>query len=167
MPALAHLGVGHHLSEPRVGVVPQRRSVLETGLLDEEGLKVTVRRAVEEGAFRRLPVAARAAGLLVVRLDAARQLVVDDAPDVGDVHPHAERRSRDHHAAASLGEVLLDAAAKRGVLLPVVANGAQVGGHLLGRFDRTHIDERPLRWVAEQMAQLLPLGTLAAAADHR
>jgi len=150
MPALAHLGVGHHLSEPRVGVVPQRRSVLETGLLDEEGLKVTVRRAVEEGAFRRLPVAARAAGLLVVRLDAARQLVVDDAPDVGDVHPHAERRSRDNNADASLSEVFLNPASDCRILTSVVTGGAQFGGHLLGRRNCAHINKRTLCCVWKQ-----------------
>ena len=167
MAAVTHLGVGHHLPQPRIRVVLQRCAILEPGLLDEEGLEVAVRRAVQKRALRRPPVASRPSGLLVVGLQAARQVVVDDAADVGDVHAHAEGRRRDHHHRAPLCEVFLDPAPQRRILLAVIANRAQVGRHLLCRLDCAHIDKRTLPRSGQQPAQLFALGTLATAPDHR
>ena len=51
----------------------------------------------QQHAARRLAVAPAAPGLLVVRLGAARDVGVDDEPDVALVDAHAERVRRDDH----------------------------------------------------------------------
>src|SRR2546429_5994777 len=45
----------------------------------------------QQQAFARQPVAARAAGFLVIALDVLRQVVVDHEADVRLVDPHPER----------------------------------------------------------------------------
>ena len=58
--------------------------------VEEEELDVAVLGQVEEHAARRLAVAAGAAGFLVVGLERARQVVVEDEADVRLVDPQAE-----------------------------------------------------------------------------
>ena len=90
MPAFTHLGVSHHLCQAGIGVFFERRAVRESRLLDEKRLQVAVRGAVQERAIRRLSVAPRSTGLLVVGLQASGRVVVDDATDVGDIDTHAK-----------------------------------------------------------------------------
>src|SRR6266511_719455 len=141
VPAFAHLRIGHHLRQARVRMVYQRRAVLEAGLFDEEGLQLAISRAVEERAFRRPPVASRAPSLLVVSLQAARQVVMDDPPDAGDVDSHAEGRGRDHDPCAPGREVILGAAPRISVLPAVVARDAELGPELLRRGHSADVDE--------------------------
>ena len=56
---------------------------------------------IEQHAVRRLAVAAGAAGLLVVGLERAREVVVDDEAQVGLVDAEAEGVGRDHQLGAA------------------------------------------------------------------
>ena len=66
---------------------------------------------VEQKALGRRSVASGAPGLLVVVLQAARDVVVDDVVDVRLVDAHAEGVRGDHHAGAVVEEVILVAVA--------------------------------------------------------
>ena len=66
-------------------------------LLDEPALLNDVRQAVDHPGIRGQAVAAGAAGLLVVRLDALRHVEVRDEAHVRLVDAHAEGDGRDHH----------------------------------------------------------------------
>src|SRR5207245_1637988 len=137
------------------------------GLFYEEGLEVAIRRAVEERAFRRPSVAPRAFRLLVVGLQAARQVVVDDAPNARDVDPHPERRGRHDDLSASGGEVILRSAPDVWFLATVIAGDAELGRQLFRRGHRADVDQRLLARRREQAAQLISLGSRAAAPDDR
>ena len=97
--------------------------VLARGLLDEELLRVHVAGGVEQKALGRRSVASGAPGLLVVVLQAARDVVVDDVVDVRLVDAHAEGVRGDHHAGAVVEEVILVAVALCRREARVVARG--------------------------------------------
>jgi hypothetical protein len=67
-----------------------------------------VRRGVEHHALGRQPVAPRAAGLLLVPLDALGHRRVDDATHVAPVDAHAERDGRHDDVDALEAEIVLD-----------------------------------------------------------
>jgi hypothetical protein len=66
---------------------------------------------VEEHAVTRQTVAARAADLLVVALDRARQIAVDDEAHVRLVDTHAEGNRRGHDVDRASAKVVLSARA--------------------------------------------------------
>ena len=87
-------------------------------------------------------VAAGAAGLLVIALDALRQVEVRDEAHVGLVDAHAERDGRDHDDAVLAQEARLVRGARRGVharrdraarAMPLPASHAAVSSTLLAR----------------------------------
>ena len=123
------------LQPPPVREIPFR-AVDQPPLLDDVG------QAVGEPGGRRVPVAARPAGLLVVAFDRPRQVQVGDEADVRLVDPHAERDRRDDHQALLAQEPGLMLGASPGVEAGVVGQG---GDALLG-------EERgdPLRGVPGQ-----------------
>ncbi len=101
--------------------------VLE-GLADEEALGLHVLLVVYEDAVGRLAVAPRAPRLLVVTLQVAGHVVVDDKTDVGLVDAHAEGVSGHDDGRAVKGEVLLGLAALLGREARVVAAGLDAPG---------------------------------------
>ena len=107
MAAGAEPGVGHDLRETRVAGLADgggRRRVLA---LEEVDVEVPVRRRPEQHALRGQAVATRPTRLLVVALEAAGQVVVDDLPHVREVDAHPERGGRHHEAQAPVGERVL------------------------------------------------------------
>ena len=74
---------------------------------DEKLLHARVGMIEKEVASRRLPIAAGAAGLLVVGLHASRHIEVDDEPDVRPIDPHPEGVRRHHDVAPALHELVL------------------------------------------------------------
>ena len=72
----------------------------------------------EQQAARGLAVAARAAGLLVVGLDRARDALVADRPHVGLVDAHPERVGRHHHRRLAGHEAPLRLGAQLAVRAP-------------------------------------------------
>ena len=111
-----------------------------------------------------MPVAPGAAGLLVVRLDGAGDVVVDDEPDVRLVDPHAEGVGRDGHRPRRVHEPLLIAGARGevhprvvGEHGPVLQAGRQDRRHLVHRLARGAIDDGAARLLAEQAEKLLRL----------
>ena len=69
----------------------------DLGALDEEDVQALVAAGGEQQRPRRQPVAPRAARLLVVGLDRARDGLVADGPHVGLVDAHPERVGGDDH----------------------------------------------------------------------
>ena len=116
------------------------------GHLDQELLHPQVGVVVQEHAAGRAAVATAPADLLVVGLGGARQVVVDDDPDIRLVHAHAERAGG-HHAAHPVGhETVLDAATAVGVHARVVGGGVDPAApqglsHLLRPTPRGAVDE--------------------------
>ena len=111
--------------------------------------------AVEEHRQRRLPVAAGAADLLVVALDAARQRRVHDRADVGLVDAHAERDRRDDHVEVAGEERALRLVALARQQARVVRAGREVARQPLGQrlalLARRGVHDRgPARGVAQQ-----------------
>ena len=60
-------------------------------------MRVAVGVGVHQDGAARLPVAARAPDLLVIRFQASRQRGVDHGADVGLIDAHAEGDGGDHH----------------------------------------------------------------------
>ena len=138
-PIVASLGVAWQVRlQPRLELVVVRRQLAELRLIaqqlphaaqhlgrrirrvDQELLEPDVAVVEQQHAARGLAVAAAAAGLLVVRLGAARDVGVDDQPDVALVDAHAERVGRDDHVELAGHEhvlrVLADAVLEPGVI---------------------------------------------------
>ena len=92
---------------------PRSSSADGIGRVDQELLQPDVAVVEQQHAARRLAVAAAAAGLLVVRLGAARDVGVDDQPDVALVDAHAERVGRDDHVELARHEHVLRLARAR------------------------------------------------------
>ena len=100
----------------------------------------------------RIPVAARASDLLVIRLDAARKIGMEDVAHVRLVDPHAEGDGGDDHHARLGHECVL-------VCLPLLLLHARVvgegpdpvrrqhGGGLLGLAARQAVDDAALALV--------------------
>ena len=76
--------------------------------LDEELLDKLVLKRVQHHAFGRLSVTPCPARFLVVRLDAAGQVVVNDEPEVSLVDPHPKRVGRDDHLDIAGHEAFLN-----------------------------------------------------------
>ncbi len=94
---------------------------------EEELLHALVLDVVQQRALRRAAVAPRAPGLLVIRLEACRQVVVHHEPDVGLVDAEAERVGGDHDAHGILHERVLVLLALAGVQPAVVDRYALAG----------------------------------------
>ena len=137
------------------------------GAFDEPFLDVAVGGVVEQEALRRLAVAAGAPRLLVIALQRARQVVVDDEPHVALVDPHPEGGGGDDDLGAALHERILGR-------LAIVGHQARVVGHdpppeppgrhlgdLLRPLARRGIDDPRARRLLEEFDQ--PLGLLALA----
>src|SRR5262249_52980949 len=79
--------------------LPQRGLVaVLAGAVVEPPLRHQVRGPEQHQTAPRLPVTPGASGFLVVRLEAARRLEVDDHANVGIVDAHPERAGRDQDA---------------------------------------------------------------------
>ena len=98
--------------------------------LEEEIVRAPVGVGVHQDRAARQPVAAGAADLLVVGLEAARQRRVDHGAHVGLVDAHAERDGRDHHLDAAVEELLLHALAVLRVEARVVGAAGEMRGEL-------------------------------------
>ena len=145
------------------------RVAIRICLLDEELLQLAVLGAVEQDAFRALAVAAGAARLLVVLLEAAREVIVDDLADVGEVDAHAECGGGGDDLEAAGGELLV-------YLLPLIAvqravvrsRGQARPRENRGDLDRgppgAAVDERPAAAGSDPRQQAVTLLRLAAAA---
>ena len=111
-------------------------------------LDVAVGGVVEHQAAGRLAVAAGAARLLVIRLQAAGDVVVDDEADVGLVDAHAEGVRGHDDLAASFHEVILGGPALVGQQAGMVDDRAAFAfarplriGHLFGPLARRGVDD--------------------------
>ena len=79
--------------------------------LNEVFLDANVREAGEQNTFSRFPVTACASGFLIIRLDGARNIVVDDTADIMPVDAHAERIGGRKHRRLFAHEAFLRAVA--------------------------------------------------------
>ena len=102
---------------------------------EEEGLGPPFQPLGEEHAARRLAVPPGAPRLLVVRLQRARQVVVDDEADIRLVDPHAEGVGGHDHPQLAGHEAVLGPLALAGAELAVVA--AEPRSRALGRYSVT------------------------------
>ncbi len=93
--ALDGLAERQHGVEVRRELAAVRQIAL--ALVDHAALLHHVLQSIGEPGRRRQAVAAGPAGLLVVALDALRQIKVGDEAHVGFVDPHAEGDRGDHH----------------------------------------------------------------------
>ena len=132
-------------------------------LLDHLALLHDVGEPVREPGRGRQPVAARAAGLLVVALDRLRQVEVRDEAHVGLVDAHAERDRGDHDDAVLAQEAGLVRGARPAVEPGVVGQrGEALAGEELGgpvhRRAREAVDDAGVAGVlgAQQREQLAP-----------
>ena len=143
-PGLSSIGP---LSPRRAQPAHDRADLLDghLGLADEAHEASEVRARGQQDRARRQAVAARAAGLLVVGLEARRQRPVPDRAHVGLVDAHAERVRGDDDVGVPAHERVLARRARPGVHPGVVGDGAQILG-------------------GEQRGDLL--GALAGAAVH-
>ena len=112
---------------------------------------------MEQHAFRREPVAARAPGLLAVLLEALGQRRVQHEAHVGAVDAHAEGHGRDDHVDLLVRERVLRAAAHLGVETGVVGDAlhaalAQRFVDALDLLARDRVDDAGLATVARQHA---------------
>ena len=90
------------------------------GLVDHAALLHDVGQAVGHPGAGGLAVAPGAAGLLVIGLDALRQIEMRDEAHVGLVDAHAERDGGDDHDAVLVDEAVLVAGAHAGVEAGVI-----------------------------------------------
>ena len=124
------------------------RFELDVRALDEEHVQTLVALLGEQQAARRAPVTSRAAGLLVVGLERARDRRVADGPHVGLVDAHPERVGGDDHLRLAGHEALLGrrprAAVHAGVVddRPRLDGAGQRSGEPLGRIPRAGVDDR-------------------------
>ena len=122
------------------------RAVVRVRLVDEALLTLAVGGSVEQGALGRVAVAARAARLLVVGLEAAGHPVVHHVADVRLVDAHAEGVGRDNDRRLAGGETAvrrraLLAAHARVVRGRADAHASQLLREFLGRLPRTGVDD--------------------------
>ncbi|CCY15789.1 putative uncharacterized protein [Prevotella sp. CAG:755] len=113
---------------------------------------------VEQESVGRQAVAPRTAYLLIEALDALRQVVVDDPPDVALVDTHAEGDGRHDDLDTVADEVGLRGVAFVGTEACVVgrchdAMGAQVGGEFVGRLARKAVDYAALSFMGRDEAE--------------
>ena len=120
--------------------------------VDEPALLHDVAEPVHHPGVGGRTVAAGAAGLLVIALDALRQVEVRHEAHVGLVDAHAEGDGRDHHDAVLALEACLPLGAGRGVEARVVgegrdALGLQPLGRLVHALARQAVDDARLTGV--------------------
>ena len=142
---------------------PSARTPRRGGLRSPRGVGVspkakfssvgTSSRHAKSSQMRRLAVAAGAADLLRVALEALRQVVVVDVADVGLVDPHAERDRRDDDVRGRARPPLLHLDAVLGVHAGVVgargeAGLGEQGGDTLRRALQRDVDDRRARRAA-------------------
>ena len=96
-------------------------------LVDHAPLLHDVLQAIGHPCVGRLAVAAGAAGLLVVGLDALRQVEVGDEAHVRLVDAHAEGDRRDDDDAVLVDEAVLVARARRGVQAGMIGERRDAG----------------------------------------
>ena len=151
-------------SEHRVEVLPEAHleGAIAGALVDHATLLHHIAQAVGHPRDRRLAVATRTAGLLVIALDGLRQIDVRDEAHVGLVDAHAERDGRDHHHAVFTQEPRLVLRSHLGGETRVVrqcveALRREIGGRLLDRLATERVDDadRPLGLRTDERDQLL------------
>ena len=157
--AAAHAALGKLLHALQFLHVDLDLSRLPRELLQGDHVAV----GVEQQRFGRQAVTSCAPDFLVVTLDVARHVAVDDIAHVALVDAHAEGDGGAHHLHVVVDEValhlllLLDAhAGMKG--LGVDAQAAEFGGHLLGVLAAQAIDDAAL--VAVQVDELDNLAEL-------
>nr|GEU28580.1 hypothetical protein [Tanacetum cinerariifolium] len=152
----------------------------------EELLQALVGVVVQQRAFGVLAVAARAARLLVVRLEVGRNLQVDHEARVGLVDAHAEGIGGHHHAALAAHEQVLVLAAFGRAQLAVVQRHAlprlvQLRMQFFRRLDGGRVHDAHAGRLAHQLQRLrhlfvrvghlldavVQIGTVDAGVDHR
>ena len=140
--AFPRLGVARHRLQAGLASRPLRRRAF----IDQRAAGDEIAPAEQQQAIGPQPIAARPADLLVVVLQALRQVVVEDEPHVGLVDPHAERDGRHHDRDLVAREKLL-VVASRGVIHPRVvrqdgpALRLQAGRQLIHAAPRAAVDD--------------------------
>ena len=131
-------------------------------LADKEFLHAAILIIEQDHAPRQLPVAPGAAGLLVILLQRAGQVVVNDEANVRLVDAHAERIRGDRDRAGRVHEAILIGRARRlvhaGVIgknRPVHQLGREVRGQLVGGFSRRAINDPAALLRSQQLQQQL------------
>ena len=123
------------------------------GLVDHAPLLHDVGQAIGHPGAGRLAVAAGAPGLLIIGLDAFRQIEMRDEAHVGFVDAHAERDGGDDHDAVLVDEAILIAGAQAGVEAGMIgqrrdAGLGQRGGGVLDLGARQAVDDAGVAGVA-------------------
>ena len=118
VPAAARFDVPHQVEKEaplllHVSGVLNAARVSPTAETDQAASKPEVPRAGEQEPVRGLPVAPCAPDLLIVRLDRARRLHVNDGSDVGPIDSHTERVGSDDHIERTIRETPIDVLAHR------------------------------------------------------
>ena len=154
-------GLGAHRG---LAVLPLRAGVADGGVqlvdvlrgrvggLDEELLRADVRVVEEELAPGVGAVASRPAHLLVVGLQRAGHVPVDDEADVGPIHAHAEGVGGDDHGRLAVHEGVLHARALRVAHRAVVGQRAHA---MLGEQPLHALDHPPRGAVDDARAEEL------------
>src|SRR5438094_6221881 len=108
------------------------RRLLHVGILAAEKVRLhaTVFDAIQHRARRGLAIASSAPGLLIVRLDASRKVIVNDEADVALVDAEAKCVRGNHRFEAIGHESVLHVLAVGGRHLPVVQTNGHVAAEL-------------------------------------
>ena len=147
------LGVGHHLVEQLAAYL-----LLGHGLALHEFLQsLDVLVAVVGDAVALLPVTARTAGLLVVALDALRDVVVDHEAHVGLVYAHSEGYGGNYHLDVLHQEGILVVGTHLGLQSGMVRQGLytielQQVGYLLNLLAAETVDDSGLAGILLDVA---------------
>ena len=146
-PARGRLAIAEQRIEALVLAPPSLRP--RVLVLDELPAHPDVGKPVEHVRLGRRPVASRAANLLIVRLDASRQVGMEDIAHIRLVDAHPERDGGDHDHARLGHELVLVRLALRGVHPRMVGQRPHPGGceqrrRLLGLLPRKAVDDAAL-----------------------
>src|SRR5207248_9860235 len=148
------------------------RRLLHVGILAAEKVRLhaTVFDAIQHRARRGLAIASSAPGLLIVRLDASRKVIVNDEADVALVDAEAKCVRGNHRFEAIGHESVLHVLAVGGRHLPVVQTNGHVAAELLVeplRFTyRRDVHDADAGTVAEQTGERRILLALIHRAAH-
>ncbi len=151
VPAAPRVGPAHQLQEEAPLVLEHRRvgrGAVLASVLDQPAAERQVARAHEQEPDGVLPVASRAADLLVVGLDRPGRAQVHDGADVGPVDAHPEGVGAGDDLQSALGEVALDAVAGGAGEPGVIGGGAPAPGRQalrlrLGALARRRVHDGP------------------------